>query len=51
MKFKRKMVRKNLPKKYKCCGFPMTFKESYGEYVCEVCWRIRRSVMENGGTE
>ena len=37
MKYKRKMARKNLPKKYKCCGYEMTYKESYGEYVCEEC--------------
>ena len=51
MKFKRKMARKNLPKKHKCCGYPMTYKESYGEYVCEVCGRIRRTIREEGGTE
>lgn len=49
MKFKRKMARKNLPKKHKCCGYPMTYKESYGEYVCEECGRIRRPVMDEGG--
>ena len=38
------MARKNLPKKYKCCGYPMEYKESYGEYVCEECGRIRRPI-------
>ena len=43
------MVRKNLPKKYKCCGYPMIYKEPYGEYVCGVCGRIRRTIGEKGG--
>ena len=51
MKFKRKMRRKNLPKKYKCCGYPMTYKESYGEYVCEECGRIRRPIGKKGGKQ
>ena len=51
MKWKRKMERKNLPKKYKCCGYEMTYKESYGEYVCEECGRIRRTANQKGGAE
>ena len=35
MKWKRKMARKNLPKKYKCCGSEMLYNESYGVYA----WR------------
>ncbi len=51
MNWKRKMRRKNLPKKYKCCGYPMKYKESYGEYVCEECGRIRRPIGEKGGEQ
>ncbi len=51
MNYKRKMARKNLPKKYKCCGSEMLYKESYGEYVCEECGRIRRPVKQKRGAE
>lgn len=51
MKWKRKMARKNLPKKYKCCDSEMLYKESYGEYVCDVCGRIRRPIKKKGGAE
>lgn len=51
MKWKRKMRRKNLPKKYKCCGFEMSYKESYGVYVCGECGRIRKLVKQEGEQE
>ena len=51
MNYKRKMARKNLPKKYKCCGSEMLYKESYGEYVCECCGRIRRPAKQKRGAE
>ena len=51
MKYKRKMARKNLPKKYKCGGYEMTYKEEYGEDVCEECGRSRRTANQKGGAE
>lgn len=44
MKWERKMRRKNLPKKYRCCGQKMTYKESYSLYVCEICGRTKEGV-------
>ena len=51
MKYKRKVARKNSQKKYKRCGYEMSYKESYGVYVCGECGRIRSPVTQKGGAE
>lgn len=44
MKWKRKMRRKNLPKKYKCCGSEMLYKNR----MANMC---ANNVGESGGQQ
>ena len=41
MKFKRKLERAKMTKVPRHCNQPMLYKESYGDWICEKCGKIK----------